>query len=183
MIAVPNRPTKEGLINLYHLQGRTFISSVNGNVSRKENPITPNEGDRWCSELIRNQYNEEYWEVRFDYFIYITNYTFENHPADIATPVAWKLEGYTQLYGRWETLHTVTNSNLPNGKFDTYKTLHNGPYNRFKFSTNHLSEEYEGNYTFCIHKVDFFGTAFKIPKITISYQKSNYKIFIAIFLL
>ena len=184
MLIIPKERTKEGLISLYNIKGKTFASSTNQNNSRKDNPILPNSPDRWCSQLIDDKYNEESWEVRLNHMIYITNYTFVNQNNNHAVPVSWKFEGYSPKIKDWELLHVVNKSNIQVNDFDTFETLHNGPYNSFKFTSIELGMELLTYlYSFCIYKVDFFGAAFPLIENTHNYDSSNYNTLISLFLL
>ena len=166
MILIPSTKTRNGLIYTYGFKGRTFASSTNLNYTRKENPILPNSKDRWCSEET-GQYSVETWEVHLDHYIYITNYTFSNQNNHADThPLSWKLEGFKPTKG-WETLSVIEDSPIGNGQYETYQTIHSGPYNIFRFSS--IENGYDRvlhNYHFCIYKVDFFGAAFPIPQRT-----------------
>ena len=178
MILLPQGKTRTGLLSLYNIKGITSASSTNWDPKRKDNPINMNSNDRWCSEPS-GEFTPETWTVKFNHYIYITNYSFANLDA-YPFPVSWTLEGYSPKLG-WELLHTMQESDI--NEFGTFPTERAGPYNEFRFVSIQNGLDRTGYYHFCIFKVDFFGSAFKLwPYIT---QHKNYFIkspFISFFL-
>ena len=160
MVIIPDFPSTAGLVTRHHLKGTTYASSTNVNESRVNNPIITSSTDRWCSKPTR-QNTSETWGVIFDHMIYITNYTITNQNWS-AYPISWKVEGFSLQRG-WETISTITNSDIGSNEYGTFPTERPGPFQHFRFISieNGFDHIYK-NYHFCLYKVDFFGVAFKM---------------------
>ena len=159
MILIPESKTKTGLIQKLHINGVTSAISTNYNISRIKNPITYSSTDRWCSGPV-DEYEPAWWQVTFDYWIYPSNYTFQNNDKNVI-PTKWKLQAKKEK--EWITLHDQQSSEIPNDSYDTFKITNNdGPFRTFRFvsgkNTWSITDE---SFNFCIYKIDFFGVAFK----------------------
>ena len=184
-VVIPTTKSDKGLINLFSLTGTTSASSTHGNSNRTKNPINPKELDRWCSNSSRDKYGAEYWEVTFNQFIYITNYTILINQGYVL-PISWKVDGKNNENSKgWITISTIREANLVTNSYETYNVSNSGPFNVIRMTSLEMPLEVDNYYYFCLWKVDFFGASFSMPCVITLKEKKIFSLkflFITFFL-
>ena len=159
MLILPLNDPLSGLINNSYLTGKTFASSTHVNSLRKDNPILHNSTDRWCSSKT-NEYDQEYWGINFDKYIYLTNITLQNSYNLIL--LSFIIEGKLNS-GEWKLISDVSDFGMLENESGTLNISDPGPFSSIKITSRKNSKDPVGYY-FCIYKVDFFGAVFSMPR-------------------
>ena len=163
MLLIPQDNTTYGLIQKCNILGSTKVSSTNyliDHQERKDNPIKYTTGDRWCSEAT-NQHTPQWWKVKFNHWIYPTNYSISNNQMGLM-PVGWKFQG-KKKHHEWVDLSIIEHSTIPNNASSVFKLdIDEGPFRTFRLiSTENGVNTETGDFHFCIYKFELFGVAFR----------------------
>lgn len=166
MLILPNEDPLNGLIHNSFVSGITFASSTNFNENRKDCPINHSSTDRWCSGET-GQKTPQYWGINLSKYVRLMYYTLKN--PDNVRIISFIVEGRLKN-SKWRVISAVDSFGKEINEARTLKTNNTGPFTSIRITS--IENPYDGyGYYFCIQKVEFFGSAFSVLRISCKVRK------------